>query len=129
MIIGLDTDTKESLDKTIEFVKKSNIVAPKFYCLTPKTIFKTSFDTGIVDTIGTNSGYTNILSYENNLILWTKNSKNIVSQIHMKSKIDKFQTICLYKGTIIVKNALDFIKKSLYNNNVGAPIRLLSSCD
>ena len=35
MIIGLDTDTRESLDKTIEFVKKSNIIAPKFYCLTP----------------------------------------------------------------------------------------------
>ena len=35
MIIGLDTDTKESLDATIEFVKKSNIIAPKFYCLTP----------------------------------------------------------------------------------------------
>ena len=35
MIIGLDTDTKESLEATIEFVKKSNIIAPKFYCLTP----------------------------------------------------------------------------------------------
>ena len=35
MIIGLDTDTLESLDATIEFVKKSNIIAPKFYCLTP----------------------------------------------------------------------------------------------
>lgn len=35
MIIGLDTDTVESLDETIKFVKKSNIIAPKFYCLTP----------------------------------------------------------------------------------------------
>lgn len=35
MIIGLDTDTIETLDRTIEFVKKSNIIAPKFYCLTP----------------------------------------------------------------------------------------------
>ena len=35
MIIGLDTDTVEMLDATIEFVKKSNIIAPKFYCLTP----------------------------------------------------------------------------------------------
>lgn len=35
MIIGLDTDTRESLDATIEFVKKSNIIAPKFYCYTP----------------------------------------------------------------------------------------------
>lgn len=35
MIIGLDTDTVQSLDDTIEFVKNSNIIAPKFYCLTP----------------------------------------------------------------------------------------------
>lgn len=35
MIIGLDTDTKEVLDATIEFIKKSTIIAPKFYCLTP----------------------------------------------------------------------------------------------
>lgn len=35
MIIGIDTDTKESLDETIEFIKKSNIIAPKFYCYTP----------------------------------------------------------------------------------------------
>lgn len=35
MIIGLDTDTVQSLNDTIEFVKNSNIVAPKFYCLTP----------------------------------------------------------------------------------------------
>ena len=35
MIIGLDTDTVESLDQTIEFIKQSNIIAPKFYCYTP----------------------------------------------------------------------------------------------
>ena len=35
MIIGLDTDTVESLDETIAFIKKSNIIAPKFYCYTP----------------------------------------------------------------------------------------------
>lgn len=34
----------------------------------------------------------------------------------MKAKIDKCQTICLYKGTIIVKYALDFTEKSLYND-------------
>lgn len=35
MITGLDTDTKESLDETIAFIKRSNIIAPKFYCYTP----------------------------------------------------------------------------------------------
>ncbi len=35
MIVGIDTDTRESLLETIDFVKSSDIVAPKFYCLTP----------------------------------------------------------------------------------------------
>ena len=35
MIVGLDTDTPESLAKTAEFVENSTIIAPKFYCLTP----------------------------------------------------------------------------------------------
>ena len=35
MIVGIDTDTKESLMRTIDFVLESNIVAPKFYIMTP----------------------------------------------------------------------------------------------
>ncbi len=35
MIVGIDTDTRESLLRTIDFVTSSDIVAPKFYCLTP----------------------------------------------------------------------------------------------
>jgi radical SAM superfamily enzyme YgiQ (UPF0313 family) len=35
MIIGLDTDTPQILDKTIRFIEESTIIAPKFYCLTP----------------------------------------------------------------------------------------------
>jgi len=35
MIVGMETDTRESLALTVDFVRHSNIVAPKFYCLTP----------------------------------------------------------------------------------------------
>ncbi|MCL2785499.1 MAG: B12-binding domain-containing radical SAM protein, partial [Propionibacteriaceae bacterium] len=35
MIVGIDTDTRESLLSTIDFVSQSDIVAPKFYCMTP----------------------------------------------------------------------------------------------
>lgn len=35
MIVGADSDTKENLLETVKFVKKANIIAPKFYCLTP----------------------------------------------------------------------------------------------
>ncbi|MDY2880553.1 MAG: radical SAM protein [Candidatus Borkfalkiaceae bacterium] len=35
MIVGADYDTRESLLETVKFVKKADIIAPKFYCLTP----------------------------------------------------------------------------------------------
>jgi len=35
MIIGANEDTRHSLDETIKFVKRSKIIAPKFYCLMP----------------------------------------------------------------------------------------------
>lgn len=35
MIVGIDTDTRESLLSTIEFIDKAKIMAPKFYILTP----------------------------------------------------------------------------------------------
>ena len=35
MIVGIDTDTRESLLSTVDFVLGSDIVAPKFYVMTP----------------------------------------------------------------------------------------------
>ncbi len=35
MIVGADTDTRESLCATIDFIKKSRITSPKFYIMTP----------------------------------------------------------------------------------------------
>jgi radical SAM superfamily enzyme YgiQ (UPF0313 family) len=35
MIVGIETDTRESLLATIDFVKRSRIIAPKFYIMTP----------------------------------------------------------------------------------------------
>ena len=35
MIVGIETDTRESLLNTVGFVKQTKIIAPKFYILTP----------------------------------------------------------------------------------------------
>jgi len=35
MIVGAENDTKQSLLDTVDFIKKTDIIAPKFYCLTP----------------------------------------------------------------------------------------------
>ena len=35
MIVGAEHDTRESLMETVKFIKQTDIIAPKFYCLTP----------------------------------------------------------------------------------------------
>lgn len=35
MIVGAEGDTRESLQETVKFIKGTDIIAPKFYCLTP----------------------------------------------------------------------------------------------
>lgn len=35
MIVGADADTEESLDRTVDFIQGTPIVAPKFYLMTP----------------------------------------------------------------------------------------------
>lgn len=35
MIVGVDSDTKESLERTIDFINATPIIAPKFYIMTP----------------------------------------------------------------------------------------------
>ncbi|MCL1918074.1 MAG: B12-binding domain-containing radical SAM protein [Peptococcaceae bacterium] len=35
MIVGIDTDTRESLLNTVDFIREAGIIAPKFYILTP----------------------------------------------------------------------------------------------
>lgn len=59
-----------------------------FYFLTSKSIFNSSYDTGIVKNmeIPTN-GNTQILSYkDNNVILWSKNSHNPVTLVDLDKK-------------------------------------------
>ena len=50
-----------------------------FYFLTPASIVLSSYDNGEVDIKGSNTGHTNLISYNSNgVILWTKDSKKSV---------------------------------------------------
>ncbi|MCR5725194.1 MAG: WD40 repeat domain-containing protein, partial [Treponema sp.] len=53
-------------------------VGERFYFLTPNAIFLSSFDNGVVDKKGVNPGYTNMLPYGENLILWSKDTRKPV---------------------------------------------------
>ncbi len=104
------TDAISLTDNMYEKVLDIATVKDEFYCLTPKTIFKTSYDTGIVDTVGTNSGFTEILSHEDSLILWTKNSKNIVSKLDLSTG----EITNLFKPTNFIQNLRIFNDSIVY---------------
>ena len=58
-----------------------------FYFLTEKAIYKSSYDTGKVDKLAATDGQTSIISYnEDNVILWTKSSRNPVIRLNLKTK-------------------------------------------
>ncbi|AEE16851.1 WD40 repeat domain-containing protein [Treponema brennaborense] len=64
-------------------------ISDDFYCLTSNSIFKTSYDTGIVETVGSNNGYTNLIPYENGLILWTKGTRKEIAFMDLETKAVK----------------------------------------
>lgn len=49
-----------------------------FYFLTRDTIFRSSYDTGRIDTVGGHSGFTNIVSYGEDAILWSRGTRKAV---------------------------------------------------
>lgn len=49
-----------------------------FYFLTRNAIYKSSYDTGIVNRLGTNPNQTQIISYGDKVILWSKGTKETV---------------------------------------------------
>jgi hypothetical protein len=58
-----------------------------FYFLTEKAVYKSSYDTGKVDKLAATDGQTNIISYNtDNVILWTKSSRNPVVRLNLQTK-------------------------------------------
>lgn len=58
-----------------------------FYFITSKSIFKSSYDNGIVDNVGSTDGHSQIAEYkDNNVILWSKASKKPVTLVDLDKK-------------------------------------------
>jgi len=57
-----------------------------FYFLTSNAIFKSSYDSGIVDKLSDTKGETKILNYKNNAILWSASTRNPVRLIDFETK-------------------------------------------
>ncbi len=72
-------------EKMYEKVLDIATIGSDFYCLTPKSLFKTSYDTGMVDTVGENNGFTDMICHDNSLILWSKGSRKPVSVMDLQT--------------------------------------------
>lgn len=53
-------------------------VGEDFYFLTKNSLYKSSYDTGIVNRLGENPGQTRIITYGDRVILWSKGTRNPV---------------------------------------------------
>ncbi|MBR4373407.1 MAG: hypothetical protein IKP49_03510 [Treponema sp.] len=77
--------TENRYDTLLDICESTSDSSNDFYILSPQSIYKTNFSEGSFYKRHTNPGYTNILEYGNNLILWSKDTKKPVVKIDMST--------------------------------------------
>ncbi|MBB5225191.1 hypothetical protein DYE50_05030 [Treponema ruminis] len=92
-------DVQQALtDKMYEKIYDIASVGNDFYFLTPSSIFQSSYESSNIDKKAANSGYTNIIPYGQNIILWSKDSKKAVVLLELAS--GKMTQLFAPEGTI-----------------------------
>lgn len=95
------TDTENLTEITRDIYTKINDAEPHeddFLFLTNNAIFKSSYDTGVVDKIASTSGETSFISYGNDLILFSKETRNPVKFLNMSTKT--YETLFTPKNSL-----------------------------
>ena len=72
--VNMQMLSKSEYDKILDMAA----IGEDFYFLTPKALFKSSYDTGIVNRLGENHGQTGLITYGDKVILWSKGSRESV---------------------------------------------------
>ena len=81
------TNMPEITDNTYSKIYDMCPAPTDFYFLTDKAIFKSSYDSGIVNKVLTTSGQTNIINYDdNNVILWSESTRQNVELVNLTTK-------------------------------------------
>ena len=81
------TNMPEITENTYSKINDMCQAPTDFYFLTDKAIFKSSYDSGIVNKVLTTSGQTNIINYdENNVILWSESTRQNVEMVNLTTK-------------------------------------------
>lgn len=79
-------DVQQSLtEKMYDKIYDVAVVGNDFYFLTPTSLFLSSYESANVDRKAGNSGYTNLIPYGDNIILWSKDSKKSVVLLELGS--------------------------------------------
>lgn len=76
------------------------VMNENFYFLTDKDVFSSSYTDQSITTVKANNGYTNLLSYQNSLIFYSKNKASNVVISDLNSQTEKV----LYKATGSIQN-------------------------
>ena len=76
------------------------VMNENFYFLTDKDVFSSSYTDQSITTVKANKGYTNLLSYQNSLIFYSKNKASNVVISDLNSQTEKV----LYKSTGSIQN-------------------------
>ena len=90
-----------------------------FYFLTRNSVFKSSYDNSLVEKVASNSNQTNMITYNDNLILWSRNSRNAVQLVNIESQTvsnlfvpeKKLQSLRLFGNTLISLEGNSSVKK------------------
>ncbi|MCR5495098.1 MAG: WD40 repeat domain-containing protein [Treponema sp.] len=112
-------------------------IGEDFYFLTKSAVYKSSYDTGIVNRVGDNPNYTKIITYGDKLIMWSKGTRDDVmlydySKPEMTSLFtpkSSLQSLRLFGNTLVemesnsVVNMYDMESRKLTEAYTGAGLQ------
>ncbi len=104
--------TENSFDKILDMCP----INENFYFLTKNSLFISSYDTGTVNGVGENPGQTNILPYNDKVILWSVGTKNPV-QLFDFSK-PELKTLFTPKNNVQTVKLFGNIILEMENNSI-----------
>lgn len=125
--------TQNTYDKILDMCP----IGEDFYFLTRNSIYQSSYDTGIVNRVGQNPGQTQIISYGDKVILWSKGTRQPVQlfdyskpEIHtLFTPENSLQSVRLFGTKIIemesnsVVNVFDLETNKFSNVYTGAGLQ------
>lgn len=125
--------TQNTYDKILDM----SPIGEDFYFLTRNSIFQSSYDTGIVNRVGENPGQTQIISYGDKVILWSKGTRQPVQLFdyskpaiyNLFTPVNSLQSVRLFGTKLIemesnsVVNVYDFETEKFTEVYTGAGLQ------